>query len=143
MTMDDFCREDPLTRAALAANGVDVDDLPWEPCENAAGEEINCAGYDGTGKLRPSVHVHSGGGISIRWYSPRHMMAYVVEADGYRIFTVERYTMPETMLSIAEGRLLSEIVEMPGAERYRVTTAVNSNAFPSDPLDLRMAIELV
>lgn len=135
---EDSFRTQPIIMAVLAVHGLDIDALPWEQCDSAAGEEVS---IDATHTM-PSVHLHSEGSVNIRWWRGiEGTVAFTMESDGYAIVTMERRETPETMLAAMTGRRLDAIVDMPGAEGMYVMEAVNSRAFVGDPMDTRIAVK--
>ena len=78
----------------------------------------------------------------VRWVRPTDGKAIRYELDEQGgIITVENTELPEAVLQGMAGKPLMEVVGVPGGETMRVVTAVNSKAFVSDPLDLRIQIE--
>lgn len=134
---EDGFKAQPIVMAAIASHGLDVDDLPWRECEQAAGEEVD---VNGTRDL-PSLHLHSDGGANIRWFrGSQGSLSFTLESDGYAIVTLEGLETPETMLAAMAGRPLESVVDMPGAQGMRIIEAVNSRGFVSDPLDTRISV---
>lgn len=128
-------KADPVVVAVASTLGLDMDDLPWDESDDA-GEEVSIKAT-----LRsPGMHLHSDGGVNIRWNRAGTLVRYEVDGD-FRVLTIEDHTFPETVLTAMTGRTLGDIVDVPGARSMRIIEAVNSKAFTSDPLDVRIQVE--
>ena len=142
---------DPIVRHAIQDAGADPDAL-----EELINDEDDHAWrydcYNGFGQIYlkgPATSFQVGvikimqdGFVMIRWIRPSDGMAirYELNAEG-GIITVEKTELSETVLQGASGQPLMNIVGVPGGETMRVITAVNSKAFVSDPVDLRIQVE--
>lgn len=137
MSVVDRFRKHAVLLDVMRQHGVDIDNLPWEDCDEAVGQQIRRLP---TGNL-PSLYLHSNGRVAIRWFNNGQQVRYDIEEDGYCIVTIVEMETPATMLTALSGRTLDVIVEMPGADTMLIIEAVNSRAFVSDPMDTRIAVE--
>ena len=76
------------------------------------------------------------------WNLSDGKVLYDIEREGC-IVTIKDRTLPEAILSTLPGKLLSTVVDVPGSHLLEIEIAVNSRAFVSDPLDLRMSVRKI
>ena len=139
---------DPIVTAALRLNGLDIASLPW-PDENDDGERIislygswgtETNGDDVRPFVIPKMRLFFNGEALLSWNRPATFLRYDVDSQG-GIITMPDTKLPETSLAGLTGKTLNTVIDIPGADQMVIGVAVNSAAFVSDPIDLRMAVE--
>lgn len=130
----DTVAADPIVAAAMAARGIDPNDLPEGVADDPDEFEVNAT------RDLPAIHLWDNGEATVSWHHPDHMVRYALDAEG-GIVTIVGYVLPDTVLEGLAGRRLSDAFSFPGAERMRILAGVNTSAFTGDPTDVRMTVE--
>lgn len=129
---------DHIILAAVKAHGLDIGDLPWEPCDEVEGLQV-ARGQEGA---RPQLYLHSDGMARLYWWIESGHVSYERHEDGdFNVVTATRKELPDTVLAAAGGRILSEMVDIPGAERMVIVKALTTRMDSQSPYDMRIQVE--
>lgn len=128
--------KDEVLRRALRAH--DAPSIEQLRADSPYGASYKISG----GGIFPTIdidHLHHPQHMKITWWRDGKVVSYESDPEG-EIVTVRDSPLPDAVLSGMSGRPLSEVVAIPGCEDRIVDLAVNSKAFVSDPLDLRISL---
>lgn len=115
-------RIDPILRAALAAHDMTFDDLEWH---DEPGEPIARYEAPGLPTINMGSHVQS---VVITWPQIPGL-DYLSDEYEDRFLTADE-CIPETLIDLAEGRLLRDVMGIPGAEDAIITQIVYDGGLP-------------
>lgn len=136
-TPDQIIRNDPVLMETMRRHDIGWSDIT----ERADGTlYLSCAG-----PAEPAIEIdteRAEWSMSISWHVSGKEVRYDLERDG-AIITVRDTQLPQATLSGLSGKRASCAIDMPGFDRLAVELAVLSNAFPGNPLDLRMSVHAI
>lgn len=125
---------DPVLREAMRLHGI----ASYKDFEINEDDEIHVIAT----RDAPAIRIANPDyprGLGIIWHNMERPVRYEVDDEG-AIVTIPDTVFPEAVLTALSGRPLSDVIKMPGAENMIIDQAVVSNAFPGNPLDLRMSL---
>jgi len=136
MNAIDEALADPIVVGALRRHGLTPETASRKENFETGCKEVSIHAT----RDHPSVYVNDEGRVVINWSRDmRQVATYTVDPD-MSIMTIISHETPDTMMTAMIGTLLSETIDVEGADAMRVEQVVNSRRTSFDEYDTRIQV---